>query len=290
VAAGGAGAAAGDAGDRISQQCIARTDCAPCARVPPRSERSRPASAKPAAVAIDVLFAEPDSRSPAALARQLGAQTGRPELAQLAESLPDGDKRLAQAARDLPVAFGFVLDPDQSQTLPVVPVLIRGAPALGPLWRAAGAVGPHPPLMEAGRGMSLPGDPDGEVRRVPLLVAVGDRLRPGLAAEAVRLARQASSYLVESDPLRLTMGNVSIPLSEDALLRLAPPGTERPAAATHSAVAVLAGDLDARRFSGAIVLIGGSAFAATTPTRGQPSGVGPNTEAGPNQWNWAPSM
>ena len=68
------------------------------------------ASAKPAAVAIDVLFAEPDSRPPAALARQLGAQTGRPELAQLAESLPDGDKRLAQAARDLPVAFGFVLD------------------------------------------------------------------------------------------------------------------------------------------------------------------------------------
>ena len=220
------------------------------------------AGAKPAAVAIDVLFAEPDNRSPAALARQLGALTDRPELAQLAESLPDGDKRLAQAARDLPVAFGFVLDPDQEQALPGVPILMRGTAVLGPLWGAAGAVGPHPLLMEAGRGLgalSLPGDADGDVRRVPLLVAVGDEPRPGLAAEAVRLARQASSYLVQSDPLRLTVGDVSIPLSDDALLRLTPMGAGRPTASTYSAAAVLAGDVDGRLSGGAIVLIGGSA-------------------------------
>src|SRR5215813_4838234 len=35
------------------------------------------ASARPAAIAIDVLFAEPDDRSPAALARRLGLVTGR---------------------------------------------------------------------------------------------------------------------------------------------------------------------------------------------------------------------
>lgn len=220
------------------------------------------AGANPAAVAIDVLFAEPDGRSPAALARQLGALTDRPELAQLAETLPDGDKRLAKASRVLPVAFGFVLDPDQSQALPGVPVLMRGSPSLGPLWSADGAVGPHALLMQAGRGLgalSLPGDADGTVRRVPLLVGVGERVRPGLAAEAVRLARQASAYLVESDPLRLTVGDVSIPLTDDALLRLAPLGVDRPAASTYSAADVLAGTLDARRLAGAIVLIGGSA-------------------------------
>jgi adenylate cyclase len=48
------------------------------------------ASARPGAIAIDVLFAEPDDRSPAALARHLGSVTGHAEISTLAESLPDG--------------------------------------------------------------------------------------------------------------------------------------------------------------------------------------------------------
>jgi adenylate cyclase len=66
---------------------------------------------RPAAIAIDVLFAEPDDRSPAALARRLGSVTGRAEISTLGESLPDGDKRLARAIGSVPVALGFVLDP-----------------------------------------------------------------------------------------------------------------------------------------------------------------------------------
>src|SRR5712671_2267139 len=45
------------------------------------------ATARPAAIAIDVLFAEPDDRSPAALARRLGSVTGRAEISTLGESL-----------------------------------------------------------------------------------------------------------------------------------------------------------------------------------------------------------
>jgi adenylate cyclase len=70
------------------------------------------ATGRPAAIAIDVLFAEPDDRSPAALARRLGSVTGRTEISTLGESLPDGDKRLARAIGSVPVALGFVLDPD----------------------------------------------------------------------------------------------------------------------------------------------------------------------------------
>src|SRR6516162_8429389 len=55
------------------------------------------ANARPAAIAIDVLFAEPDDRSPAALARRLGSVTGNAEISALGEGLPDGDKLLAQA-------------------------------------------------------------------------------------------------------------------------------------------------------------------------------------------------
>jgi adenylate cyclase len=220
------------------------------------------AAAKPAAIAVDILFAEPDGRSPAALARRLGELIDRPELARLADTLPDGDRRLALAARDPPVAFGFVLDPDQPGTLPGVAVLMRGAPAVGPLWSATGAVGPPALLADTARGLgalSLPGDADGAVRRVPLLVAVGESLRPGLAVEAIRLARQASTYLVRSDPLQLSVGDVSIPLSSDAMLRLAPRSAGEPAVPVYTAVDVLAGDLDPGQLTGAIVFVGGSA-------------------------------
>src|SRR5258707_8395466 len=74
------------------------------------------ATARPAAIAIDVLFAEPDDRSPAALARRLGSVTGRAEISTLGESLPDGDKRLARAIGGVPVALGFVLDPEDRKS------------------------------------------------------------------------------------------------------------------------------------------------------------------------------
>ena len=73
------------------------------------------AAGKPSALAIDILFAEADNRSPAALARQLGALTGKQDLNALAGELPDGDKRLAAAIRSVPATLGFVLDADNSQ-------------------------------------------------------------------------------------------------------------------------------------------------------------------------------
>jgi adenylate cyclase len=85
------------------------------------------ADGRPAAIAIDVLFAEPDDRSPAALARRLGLMTGHAEISAQAESLPDGDKLLAQATGRVPVALGFVLDPDRDRSLPAASIVSRGA-------------------------------------------------------------------------------------------------------------------------------------------------------------------
>ena len=46
----------------------------------------------PKAIAIDILLAEPDTRSPAALARRLAGEAGRADLADLAGTLTDGDR------------------------------------------------------------------------------------------------------------------------------------------------------------------------------------------------------
>jgi adenylate cyclase len=220
------------------------------------------AAAKPAAVALDILFAEQDSRSPAALARQLGTLTDRPDFTALADTLVDGDQLLASAGRKAPLIFGFVLDPEGQRSLPHVPILVRDKPRLDAIWRASGAVAPITKLTASASGLgalSLPASGDGVVRYVPLLVAVGDQLMPGLSIESVRVARGASSYLLQSNPLTLTTDDLQIPLNTDALLRLIPKPSSPRADRTISAIDVLNQTIPATRLTGATVLIGGSA-------------------------------
>jgi adenylate cyclase len=220
------------------------------------------AGGRPAAIAIDVLFAEPDDRSPAALARRLGFITGHAEISALAESLPDGDKLLAQATRSVPVALGFVLDPDRDRALPAASIVSRGALPFDDLWQAVGAIGPTPPLLAGARGLgalSLPGSADGAIRQVPVFVAVDRVLMPGLAAEAVRLAFGASSYFIENDPPTLVISSRRIALPHDGLLRLAPGSPSRHMVRTLSAVDVIEGRFDRDRLKDALVLLGGSA-------------------------------
>jgi adenylate cyclase len=220
------------------------------------------ADGRPAAIAIDVLFAEPDDRSPAALARRLGLMTGHAEISAQAESLPDGDKLLAQATSRVPVALGFVLDPDRDRPLPAASIVSRGALPFDDLWQAAGAIGPTPPLVAAARGLgvlSLPGSADGAIRQVPVFVAVGRVLMPGLAAEAVRLAFGASSYIIEDEPPTLVVGGRRVALSRDGLLRLAPGPPRRRVVRTLSAIDVIEGRADRDLLKDTVVLLGGSA-------------------------------
>jgi adenylate cyclase len=220
------------------------------------------AGGRPAAIAIDILLAEPDDRSPAALARRLGSVTGRAEISALAEGLPDGDERLARAIGTVPVALGLVLDPDRSGLLPGATVVSRGPLPFDDLWQATGAIGPTESLAAAASGvgaLSLPGSADGAIRQVPVFVAAGGVLMPGLAAEALRLAEGALSYRIEADPPRLAVGNLQLALAHDALLRLLPAAPWRRAARTLSAVDILQGPAADGRLAGAIVLLGGSA-------------------------------
>ncbi|HZV05574.1 MAG TPA: adenylate/guanylate cyclase domain-containing protein [Gemmataceae bacterium] len=219
-------------------------------------------SARPAAIAIDILLAEPDDRSPAALARRLGSVTGRAEISMLADGLPDGDKRLARAVGKAPVALGFVLDPDRNGALPGAAIMSRGPLPFDDLWQASGAIGPTEPLAAAASGLgalSLPGSADGAIRQVPLFVAAGHVLIPGLAAEALRLTEGASSYLIEGKPPTLVVGSRRVALSRDGLLRLVPVAPSRRVTRTLSAVDVLEGDDGGGRLAGALVLLGGSA-------------------------------
>jgi adenylate cyclase len=220
------------------------------------------AAAKPAVVAFDILFSEPDDRSPAALARRLAELTGRADLAGLADGLPDGDQRLEKAFEAVPVVLGFVLDPERPGSVAAVPILVRGDLPLQSLWRGAGALGPPPTLTRGIQGigaLSLPANADGVIRRVPLFVGAGETLLPGLAIETARLLRGASDYTLQSNPSLLEVGDIRLVPPPDGLLRLFPVGADRHAARTISAVDVLRGAPGNARIANAAVILGGSA-------------------------------
>ena len=156
-----------------------------------------------------MLLAEPDRFSPDGLLRNLGADSDRGAIAELAQKLPDGDAALAEALRGAPTVLGFVLEPAAGQAPPGVPMLARGRIRVPDIWRAGGAIGPLPAIAEAGRGfgaIALAADADGEVRRVPLLVVTADQVRPGFAVEVLRVGYDASSFILDTAPQRLHIG------------------------------------------------------------------------------------
>ena len=217
---------------------------------------------KPAAMAVDILFADRDPRASAAASQPGNPPAARPELSALAEQTTAGDQRLAQAGHAVPLVLGFVLDPERSGAPPQAPIITRNAPRLDQLWSASGATAP--PSLLTGRAsglgaLSLPANSDGVVRYAPLLVGVSGNLLPGLAIESLRVARGGSAYLLQADPLVFATADLQIPINSDALLRLVPTSLSASAARTISALDVLQGRASADRLAGAIVLLGGSA-------------------------------
>ena len=218
-------------------------------------------AAQPVAVGVDILVEGLDERSPAALARRLAELTGSEAARQLAATLPDGDSRLAQVIRNRPVVLGLALDPERpNEPPPIAPILMQGASDLTGIWQALGVSGPPKIVAEAASGlgvMALAGDVDGRIRRVPLLAATADQLRPGLALETARAAVQASAYVLARDNV-LRIGKIAVPFASDATLRLLPPFNEAMAARTISAVDV-AGAAARAQLAGSVVMIGSSA-------------------------------
>lgn len=219
------------------------------------------AAAGATAVAIDVVFSQADTRSPAALARRLAAETGRGDLAELARGLDDDDPRLAEALARLPTVLAFALSPIPTPPPAGPTLLIRGPSERTAFWRAAGAETATTTLAKPAAGLAanvLPGDTDGVVRRAPLFVEVGGEIRPGLALEAVRVALGADHLEIDHGHARFGVGSASGTLADDGMVRLVPAIPER-RPKTVSAADLLTGGAATAIPKGALVFLGGSA-------------------------------
>lgn len=181
-----------------------------------------------AAIALDIVFSEPDRLSPARLAEQwpqVFDMDGRTLRAM------DTDRMLAEAAAAYPVVGGFAL----TQTGDRAPVTVKasfaevGIDAAAAIPGYPAALRNIPVLEEAFSGLgsfSVPAASGSVIRRLPLIQRQGEQLVPSLALEALRVASGDDTIAVRGggDPAagvqRLRTGRVEIPVTGDASLWL----------------------------------------------------------------------
>ncbi len=233
-----------------------------------------------AAIALDIVFAEPDRTSPRNILPLWKEQAGSALPDDLADRLPDHDEVLAKSIAATPTVLGMVLTDDKTPRPPQVWGLAQQGADVRPfLQQFAGAVKNLPVLEAHARGIGVfnsDADSDGIVRHVPLLFdlragsSASDSLYPALGPEALRLALNASTYVVRgsgaSDHLDfganagmvgLKIGPLDVPTDEHGAVRLYDTGAipER----TIPAWQIFEPGFDASRIAGTIVFIGTSA-------------------------------
>ncbi len=226
-----------------------------------------------ASVALDILPAEEDRGSPGRLRRDIKRDAGIDiRIEGLPESLLDYDTLLGETLRGLPVVLGAY-------------VRYQGAPPAGSeaprglahaVHTRAGAVAftrhmpqgtdallPLPVLRQnAALGfINMSPDPDGLVRRIPLLFMLRGELQAGLSLRALMLALGKDTLVVEEGPDGLEsvrVGGYGIPLAPDGTM-LVPFQGPRKTYPYISAADVLRGTVPPEAIRGRIVLVGASA-------------------------------
>lgn len=230
-----------------------------------------------AAIAFDLVFAEPDRTS---LRQSANALILAGVQVELPENFPDNDEILAAAFARNGVTAGFVLSNETDTPLPKFPpkagFAVAGDDPKEYLLAYDGGVTNLPVLSEAAAGLgfySFPASPDGIVREVPVVAMSGDNLYPALSVEALRTAQGAGSFVVratgasgEADTGRAAMTALKVGALE---LPTGPAGQFRvyyssiPSVARISAAKLLDPSTSSQfadRIAGHIILIGTSAI------------------------------
>jgi adenylate cyclase len=156
-----------------------------------------------AAVALDLVLAEPDRSAPARIAELLAGRDGATELATLTKDLPDPDHELASALGRVPSVVAFA-PADAPGRLPRIKASFAEiGPARQGLGGFAAAVPSLPEFEAAAAGNGSIGAPAGRdevLRRLPAVALLGDALIPSLAVEALRVAQGAGTVTLRAAP------------------------------------------------------------------------------------------
>ncbi len=236
-----------------------------------------------AVIGFDVLFSEPDRTSPQMLMSLLTERgAGEEDAKRLLASMQDPDGQFAKAIAGAPVVVGFDLTATGGKGNPVVKAGFSwvGASGANPLRFVRSfpdAVSALPQLQKAAAGngfVNQISDWDNVVRRVPLLLRLGDKAVPSLAAETLRVGLGASSYIGRYSGAQVAksfgentglnaikIGPLAVPTDAkgQVVVHYARPRPRDEDARYISASKIIAGDFDPARIADRIVLVGSSA-------------------------------
>lgn len=151
-------------------------------------------------IAFDMVFAEPDRTSPS---RVIPLWENLPELQRWAQRLQDHDDVLAAAVAGGGVVTGFALTDTPGEYSPAVKAGFATAgddprPFIPPYSGAVTTLTAIEVLAAGNGALNVTIDHDGVIRRVPMVVRLGETIYPSLSAEALRVAQGASSYVIKS--------------------------------------------------------------------------------------------
>jgi adenylate cyclase len=227
-----------------------------------------------AAIGFDIVFPEPDRLSPANALRYWPPSDALVDLREEVQKLPSNDQVLADAIGQGAVVLGFIATP-QGTSIPEPKTGFAHSGDDPRLFAPAysGAAVSLPELQEKALGTgSLNWVPEHDqiIRRLPMVVQVGDKLYPSFAADMLRLAQGATTYVVKSSGasseqafgektgiVKVRIGDYEVPTEADGemWIRFTKQAKERYLPAWK----VLNGDIGKEEIEGRLVIIGTSA-------------------------------
>ncbi len=238
---------------------------------------------------MDMLFAEPDRTSLASLSREIRRDLGVDIVtAGLPRETLDSDGSLAEALAGGPFVLGYQFDFDAVRgkdcVLHPLNAAIRttgGAGSPEAFFDAPGAICNLPALARAAGAsgfFNVTPDPDGVVRRVPMVIRHGGKYYPSLALAVYLRARGSGAvFEVGSEGIEaMRLGRKTIPLDRRGNMLLNFRGGRR--TFPHvPASAVLDGTADPAAIRGKLILFGTTATGLhemrTTPLEAAQPGV-----------------
>ena len=226
-----------------------------------------------AVVAFDVLFAEPDRTSLEAIIKHLPPAEAAAVTAAMAGK-PSNDQQFAEALKETPSVLSVALGEGASTTLPTKSGFAFAGDDPRPfLLEFDGASRNLPEFEDAARGIGAfnwVADRDQIVRRVALMFRLGQTFVPALAAEALRIAQGASTYVLKASNAsgetafgqstglnHIRIGDIEIPTDGAGGVYLKFRHFNK--AAYIPAWKVLAGEVSQEDIEGRIILVGTSA-------------------------------
>ncbi|MDR1471964.1 MAG: adenylate/guanylate cyclase domain-containing protein [Synergistaceae bacterium] len=164
-----------------------------------------------AAIGIDIIFAESDNSSPSQVASYLRRDCGiSVDFTGLPDQLRDYDALFADAAAKSPVVLGAYASSAAEAEAPdgahALKIHLRERPGAIPyeprLSSSNGAILPLPSLRanSAVGFINIDPDPDGIMRKIPLILRAGEYIYPSLALRALMTAAGTSDIMVTSGP------------------------------------------------------------------------------------------